>query len=136
MSSEAAPAIVVFDGICHLCSAWVQFLLRRDRRGRYRFASMQSDTGRTLLRTHGLDPDAPFSMLLLEGERARTDSDAILAVVAGLGGAWRAVSVLRLLPRMLRDPCYRLIARHRYRLFGRRSRCWLPDPAHAARFLD
>src|SRR5688572_7685503 len=99
MSREAAPAIVVFDGICHLCSAWVQFLLRRDHRARYRFASMQSDTGRALLRTHGLDPDAPFSMLLLEGERARTDSDAILAVVAGLGGAWRAVSVLRLLPR-------------------------------------
>jgi predicted DCC family thiol-disulfide oxidoreductase YuxK len=136
MSTEAAPAIIVFDGVCHLCSGWVQFLLRRDRRGRYRFASMQSDSGRALLRTHGLDPDTPVSMLLLEGERARTDSDAILAVVEGLGGAWRAVRVFRLLPGVLRDPLYRWIARHRYRLFGRRSQCWLPDPAHAALFLD
>ena len=139
MSTEAGNgghAIVVFDGICHLCSGWVRFLLRRDRRGQFRFASMQSATGRGLLQAHGVDPDDPASFLLLESGIARTDSDAILRVLDRLGGPWRAARVLRIVPRVLRDPLYRWIARHRYRLFGRRELCWMPSPEYAARFID
>lgn len=129
-------AIIVFDGICHLCSGWVQFLLRVDRHGLYRFASMQSDTGRRLLREHGLNPDDPSSFLLLREGRACTDSDAILDVLTGLGGLWHMFGVLRLVPRVLRDPAYRFIARHRYRLFGKRDVCMMPTPESAARFMD
>ena len=139
MSTEVGndgKAIVVFDGICHLCSGWVRFLLRRDRRGQFRFASMQSVTGRGLLQAHGVDPDDPASFLLLESGVARTDSDAILRVLELLGGPWRAVRVLRSVPRALRDPLYRWIARHRYRLFGRRDICWMPSPEYAGRFID
>lgn len=135
-ASRPNTAIVVFDGICHLCNGWVQFLLRVDRRGLYRFASMQSETGRGLLRAHGLDPDDPSSFLLLREGRARTDSDAILDVLTGLGGPWRAFGVLRAVPRALRDPAYRFIARHRYRLFGKRDVCMMPTPETAARFVD
>jgi predicted DCC family thiol-disulfide oxidoreductase YuxK len=139
MSTEApatATAIVVFDGVCHLCSGWVQFLLRRVRAGRFRFASMQSERGRRLLAANGIDPDDPVSFLLLDAGTARTDSDAILRVLELLGGPWRFARVLRVVPRAVRDPLYRAIARHRYRLFGRRALCWMPSPETAARFLD
>lgn len=128
-------AVLVFDGVCLLCSRWIRFILRHDRAGRYRFAAMQSERGRALLGTHGLDPDDPNSLLLLHDGRAYTDSDAILRVVAGFGGAWRAVRLLHAIPRRLRDPAYRWLARNRYRWFGRSEACWVPAPEHARRFL-
>ncbi|MGE8227690.1 MAG: thiol-disulfide oxidoreductase DCC family protein, partial [Stenotrophomonas sp.] len=85
----AEPAVIVFDGVCALCSRWVRFLLRFDRAGRYRFAAMQGGQGRALLAAHGLDPDDPLSFLLVAEGVAYTDTDAILRVVTGLGGAWR-----------------------------------------------
>jgi predicted DCC family thiol-disulfide oxidoreductase YuxK len=131
-----APSIIVFDGVCHLCNGWVRFLLRQDRHARFRFASMQSDAGRGLLAAHGIDPEDPGSFLLLEAGIARTDSDAILRVLASLGWPWRAATVFRLVPAAWRDPAYRWIARNRYRLFGRRDVCAIPSPESAARFLD
>lgn len=128
--------VIVFDGVCALCSRWVRFLLRFDRAGRYRFAAMQGAHGRRLLSAHGLDPDDPMSFLLLEDGRALTDSDAILRVLAGLGGPWRLATSARLLPRRWRDAAYRALARNRYRWFGRHDACYLPTPAQAARFLD
>jgi predicted DCC family thiol-disulfide oxidoreductase YuxK len=134
--SGAADAVIVFDGVCALCSRWVRFLLRVDTRGRYRFAAMQGVHGRALMEAHGLDPEDPSSFLLLEQGRAWTDTDAILRVLTGLGGAWRVVGVLRWLPRALRDRAYRALARNRYRWFGRHDTCFLPTPEQAARFLD
>lgn len=134
--SGAADAVIVFDGVCALCNRWVRFLLRFDTRGRYRFAAMQGVHGCALLQAHGLDPEDPSSFLLLEQGRAWTDTDAILRVLTGLGGAWRLVQVLRWLPRRLRDRAYRALARNRYRWFGRHDTCFLPTPEQAARFLD
>ncbi len=135
MPTDPGRPILVFDGVCLLCSRWVRFILRHDRAGRYRFAAMQSETGRALLDAHGLDPDDPNSLLLCEAGAHWTDSDAIVRVLTGFGGAWHAFAVLRLLPRRLRDPAYRMLARHRYRWFGRSQTCWLPSPEHAERFL-
>lgn len=128
--------IVVFDGVCHLCSGWVRFLLRRDRTARYRFAAMQSAAGRRLLRDHGLDADDPLSFLLVREGVAYRDSDAIVRVLSGLGGIWHASQALRVFPPFLRDPLYRWIARHRYRLFGQRSQCMVPDSRFADRFVS
>src|SRR3546814_9296764 len=92
---------------------------------------MQDAVGRRLLAEHGLEPDDPMSFLLLDASGARTDSDAIIAVLARLGGAWRAARLLRLVPRWLRDPLYRRLARNRYRWFGRREACYLPPAARS-----
>lgn len=134
-TDHATRPVIVFDGACVLCNGWVRFLLKRDRRARYLFAAMQGEAGRMLLRQHGLNPDDPLSMLLVDGDAARSDTDAIIAVLTGLGGAWRLVGALRVVPRVLRDPLYRWIARNRYRWFGRREQCLLPDMADRDRFL-
>lgn len=133
---EVQAAVIVFDGVCALCSRWVRFLLRFDRAGRYRFAAMQGAHGRQLLAAHGLDPDDPMSFLLLDGGRAWTDSDAIVQVLRGLGGPWRLLAAIRVLPRAWRDVAYRALARNRYRWFGRHDACFLPTPEQAWRFLD
>ncbi len=144
--SDAAPvqiasgAVIVFDGVCVLCNGWVGFLLRHDRAGRYRFAAMQTETGRALLAGQGLDPDDPASFLLIEYDRGAaprvsTDTDAIRRVLAGLGGGWRLANSLALLPRAPRDGLYRLLARNRYRWFGRHDACQLPAIGHRNRFL-
>jgi predicted DCC family thiol-disulfide oxidoreductase YuxK len=132
MSTEA---IIVFDGVCVLCNGWVRFLLRHDSAGRYRFAAMQSVTGAQLLAEHGLNPHDPSSFLLVEEGIAYCDSGAILRVLAGLGGAWRVTRIGNIVPRWLRDPAYRFIARHRYRIFGRHDACLLPDAKFFERFL-
>ena len=135
--SDAGPApVIVFDGVCALCSRWVRFLLRFDRHGRYRFAAMQGAHGRRLMRAHGLDPDDPLSFLLVEQGHAHTDPEAIVRVLAGLGGPWRLAALARLLPRRLRDRGYRWLARNRYRWFGRHGSCYLPSPEQVQRFLD
>ena len=128
-------AIVVFDGVCALCSGWVNFLLRHDRRRQFRFAAMQTDAGRRLLVDHGLDADDPMSFLLLDAHGASTDSDAIIAVLWRLGGVWRIAGVLRMLPRRFRDPLYRRLARNRYRWFGKKDACYLPSAEARHRFL-
>jgi predicted DCC family thiol-disulfide oxidoreductase YuxK len=135
MSPEPGP-ILVFDGVCVLCSGSVQFVLRHDGEEKYRFATTQSATGRKLMVAHGLDPDAPLSVLLVEDPQSYTESTAMLRVLKGFGGAWRVLAlVLGCVPRVVRDPVYRWIARHRYRWFGRRDVCYLPAAGQAARFM-
>ncbi|MNU99123.1 hypothetical protein D3C71_892470 [compost metagenome] len=133
---KTESAVIVFDGVCALCSRWVRFLLRFDRKGRYRFAAMQGEQGRRLLEAHGLDPDDPLSFLLVEGGTAYTDTDAIVRVISGLGGVWRLAGVARWLPKALRDRGYRWLARNRYRWFGRHETCFLPTLEQRGRFLD
>lgn len=143
--SSPPRAVIVFDGVCVLCNGWVRFLLRHDRRERYRFAAMQGDSGRALLIANGLDPDDPVSFLLIEYDliengsrispRVSTDTDAIRRVLIGLGGVWRIAGLSALLPRRVRDPLYRMLARNRYRWFGRHDACPVPDPAQAHRFV-
>jgi predicted DCC family thiol-disulfide oxidoreductase YuxK len=128
--------IIVFDGQCVLCSANAQFVLRHDRRSYFRLASMQGEVGAALYRRFGIDASDPESMIVVDGARLYRDSDAILAIYGGLGWPWRALAAIgRLMPRMLRDPMYRWIARHRYRLFGRRDVCWVPSAEYAERVL-
>lgn len=138
MSDAGDPhPVIVFDGVCVLCSHWVRFLLKHDRAERYRFAAMQTPTGQALLREHGLDPRAPQSLLLLDGSASYTDTAAIMRVLDSLGARrWRWLArAIPLLPRALRDPLYRFIARHRYRIFGRSDACFVPTPAQRQRFI-
>ncbi len=133
--NEPEPRIIVFDAICPLCSANARYILKRDRKRRFRLVSMQSEAGAALYRRFGIDPADPETLILVEGDRALRDSDAVLAIWSGLGWPWRAAGFARAVPRFVRDPIYRWVARNRYRLFGRRETCWLPDSAQADRFL-
>ena len=127
--------IIVFDALCLLCSANAQFVLKHDRSGLFRLASIQSEAGADLCRRFGVDPEHPDSLILVDGGRALRDSDAILAIWRGLGWPWRIGALGRFLPRALRDPLYQWVARNRYRLFGRRETCWLPEPRFRDRLL-
>ncbi|RDS78822.1 thiol-disulfide oxidoreductase DCC family protein [Dyella monticola] len=137
MTEAREQPVVVYDGVCLLCSRWIRFLLRHDDAGRYRFAAMQSDSGRDLLQAHGLDPESPFSMLLVENGRGYTDTTAIARILHTLPQRrWRWLSrAILSLPTRWRDVGYRFIARHRYRLFGRSEQCFVPAPEQRARFM-
>jgi predicted DCC family thiol-disulfide oxidoreductase YuxK len=131
-----AESVIVFDGVCMLCSRWVDFVLRRDLYGRYKFAAMQTASGRALLIEHGIDPDDPLSFLLLEDKKGYTDTDAIVRILRSFGPGWKFIAVLvSIVPRFVRDPLYRWIARNRYRMFGRRAACRVPTADIADRFL-
>jgi len=134
MNAASGP-IIVFDAMCVLCSANAAFVLRHDRAGRFRLASMQGEAGAALYRRFGIDPANPETLIVVEGDNVLRDSDAMLAIWAGLDRPWNALAALRIVPRKLRDPIYRWAARHRYRLFGKRSACWIPTAEHAARIL-
>ena len=127
--------VIVFDAECILCSANAQFVVRHDHARRFRLASMQGEVGAALYRRFGIDPADPETMIVVEGDKALRDSDAVLAIYRGLGWPWKALGLLRIVPRFLRDPLYRLIARNRYRIFGKHDACWLPSPENADRFL-
>lgn len=125
--------IVLFDGVCNLCSGAVQFLLEHDD-GQLRFAPLQSEPGQTLVDRFDLD-DAD-TIVFVEGEAAYTHSAAALRIARHLDSPWSWLGLLRYVPRPLRDLGYRLVARSRYRVFGTRDRCLLPTPEIKERFLD
>jgi predicted DCC family thiol-disulfide oxidoreductase YuxK len=127
--------VIVFDAMCVLCSRHAQFVLRHDRARHFLLASMQSEAGAAIYRSLGIDSADPDTLVVVEGGRALRDSDAILAIWRALGWPWRAAGVFGIVPRGLRDPVYRWIARHRYQLFGRRETCWVPDAAQRSRIL-
>jgi predicted DCC family thiol-disulfide oxidoreductase YuxK len=128
--------IIVFDAHCLLCNAWVQFLLPRDRVGRIRFASMQGQTGQALLKQAGLQVNSLQTLLVVDGDRSWQHTAAIFRVLHALGWPWRLAWLAWLIPAPIRDPLYRLIARNRYRWFGRTEACLVPPTDKAARFLD
>ena len=133
---ESLHPIVLFDGVCNLCNGSVQFIIRRDPAARFRFASLQSPLGEELGPGSGSTRQAVDSVILVEGDRWYKESDAALRIARGMGGAWKALWALRLIPRPLRDAAYRLVARNRYRWFGKQETCWLPTPELRGRFLD
>lgn len=133
--ADIAGPIILFDAECILCSANAQFVLTHDRKKRFRLAAMQGEVGSGLYRRFGIDPTNPDSIIVVDGDKMLRDSDAVLAIYAGLGWPWRALAVFRLVPRVIRDPLYLFVARNRYRIFGRRESCWLPSPEFRDRLL-
>ncbi len=127
---------MVFDGVCNFCSGQVQLLLKIDRAGALRFTAIQSPYGRHLAARHGLDPDDPTTFMFFDRGRPLQESDAVLALYDRLPAPWRWLRLARIVPRPLRDAAYRLLARNRYRLLGRRDTCMVPSLAERARFVD
>lgn len=132
---------MLYDGVCGLCNRLTQFLLRHDSKDRLRYASLQSEFAGTILRRHGADPNDLDTVCVVlnygePNERVLVRSDAILQLGRELGGIWQVGTWGKILPRSIRDALYKLVARNRYRVFGKYETCILPEPRHRAKFLD
>ena len=131
--------IILFDGVCNLCNSAVQWVIKRDKEGRFDFASLQSNAARRELEKvlGAKDIDAlPDSIVLVDSDGVHTRSAAALRIARGLGFPYALLGLGVLMPRPIRDAVYDLIARNRYRWFGRRDTCMTPTPDIATRFLD
>jgi predicted DCC family thiol-disulfide oxidoreductase YuxK len=117
--------LILFDGVCVLCASGCRFVSRRDRRGHFRYVPIQAAEGRVIARQLGIDPDQPDSFAFVQGGLASVKSEAALRIARELPW-WGWVSVFLFVPRAIRDRIYDLVARHRYRWFGRREVCMLP----------
>ena len=135
MSNDSRP-VMLFDGVCNLCNALAQFLIRQDPEARLLLGSLQSEAGRQLLRKAGLAPDSLDTFVLLDGDQVYTQSTAVLEVCRRLGRGWRLLTPLLHIPRPVRDALYRWVARNRYRWFGKRTHCMVPTQALQDRFID
>jgi predicted DCC family thiol-disulfide oxidoreductase YuxK len=127
--------VILYDGVCVFCSRWVRFVATRDVAQRFRFTPIQSDYGTRLAKTFGIDPGDPDTNAVIHGGVAYFKSDAALTVLASLPG-WHWTRVLRRVPKPVRDAVYSLVARNRYRIFGRYDACFVPDAAMRARVLE
>ena len=130
-----SDSIVLFDGVCNLCSFWVDFVMRRDEDHRFRFASLQSDVAQRLLNDAGSKQPPLASIVLIENGQLYRESTAILRICRRLAFPWHFFYVLIVFPSFLRDVVYRFIAKHRYRVFGKRDTCRLPTAQETDRFL-
>lgn len=127
--------IIVFDGVCAFCSRWVQFALRHDRRGVYRFVPAQSALGTALYVHYGLDPTDYQTNILIKDGVALFEAEGSLQMISGLGGLFPLVNLVRVLPRSILNWGYHRLASNRYRWFGRREQCFVPSPETRARFI-
>ena len=133
------PIIILFDGVCNLCSEMVRFVIARNPHAQCRFAALQSEAARATCAKVGYELPAfntPSTIVVIEGGRALERSDAALAIARRMSFPWPMFGVFRVLPRGLRDALYRFVAHNRYRWFGRTEACMVPRVELQERFLD
>jgi predicted DCC family thiol-disulfide oxidoreductase YuxK len=127
--------VILYDGVCVFCSRWVRFVIARDSEMRFRFTPIQSPYGARLAQAFGIDPEDPDTNAVVHGGTVHLKSDAALTVLSQLAG-WRWTRALFAAPKPLRDVVYSLVARNRYRIFGRYDVCFVPDEALRKRVLE
>ena len=128
--------ILLFDGVCNLCNGIVQFTIKRDPKGKFKFASLQSESGQLLLKQFGLPTNDFNSFVFINGDNYFLKSSAGLHVLKELGGVWKVFYIFIIIPRPLRDFVYSIIAKTRYKIFGKRDTCMIPTPELKQRFLE
>ncbi|MGB5625286.1 MAG: DCC1-like thiol-disulfide oxidoreductase family protein [Woeseiaceae bacterium] len=137
MGVSAENLLVLFDGVCNLCESTVHFIIRRDREKDFRFASLQSAAAQEILARHDYDFDDLSSVLLLADGKVYRKSRAALQIIKHLDGGWPVLYyVLFWVPPFVADPIYDFIGNRRYRWFGMKSECWIPDDELRSRFID
>jgi len=127
--------VILYDGVCVFCSRWIRFIAARDRDRRFRFAAIQSGYGTRLARAIGIDPGDPDTNAVIHGGVPLFKSDGALTVLGTLPG-WSWVRALRVVPKPVRDTVYDLVARNRYRMFGKYEACAAPDEEMKARVIE
>jgi predicted DCC family thiol-disulfide oxidoreductase YuxK len=132
---ETSKNILLFDGVCNLCNGLVLFIIKKDPAGKFKFASLQSETGQQWLMRIGLVKNEFESFIFIQDDKYYLKSTAALKMLRHLGGVWKLLYVFILVPRPIRDFLYDLIARSRYRIFGKKDVCMIPTPELSERFL-
>jgi predicted DCC family thiol-disulfide oxidoreductase YuxK len=128
--------VVVFDGVCSLCSWGVRFIIRRDYKNKFLFAAIQSKTGPQLLSDHGIQTEHIETFLLIKDGKPYIKSDAVFEIISEFKPVWSILLIFRIFPKAIRDFAYRVIARNRYKWFGKKDQCMVPSPDIEAKFLD
>jgi predicted DCC family thiol-disulfide oxidoreductase YuxK len=128
--------VIFFDGVCNLCNRSVQFVIKKDKKKQFRFASLQGKAGQELLRQFNLPADQFNSFILVEGDHIYNRSTAVLRMLRKLGSAWQLFYGFIIVPKFIRNAIYNWIARNRYKWFGKKNECMIPTPELKERFLD
>ena len=128
--------VVIFDGVCNLCAHSVKFILAHESEPKLRFVPLQSAAGARMMREYGFSPDDVKTFVLVSDGKPHVKSDAAIHVAAYLRGVWRLLGAIRAVPRPVRDWGYDVVARNRYRWFGRTESCMVPTPDIRARFIQ
>lgn len=128
-------AVVLFDGVCNFCDGAVNFIIARDKTGYFKFAPLQSEIGERLLAENGIDKIETDSVVLIEDNKVYTYSTAALRVARKLDGLWSWAYAFIVVPQFIRDFFYKLFAKYRYKMFGKKDECMLPTPEIRSRFL-
>jgi predicted DCC family thiol-disulfide oxidoreductase YuxK len=134
MANAEAP-VILFDGICNLCSGIVKFIIRRDPHGKFRFAALQSDRAQAIIKRYGIHHQPMRTFIFIHGDKWFVKSTAALHVFKVLGGLWKMLYIFIVVPRPIRDFLYDIVAKTRYTLFGTRDSCMIPDSDERNRFL-
>ena len=127
--------LIIFDGVCNLCEYSLLFIIKNDRQSKFKFVSAQSDRGKELQRLHGVDTLQDGTVILLKNDQVYVKSDAAVEIAKDLDGLWRLLHVLKFIPEPVRDLVYSIISKNRYRWFGKKKECLLPDKNIKDRFL-
>jgi predicted DCC family thiol-disulfide oxidoreductase YuxK len=127
--------VILFDGVCNLCSGAVQFIIKRDKKDVFRFASLQSSFGQSVLKKYKLPSHELSSVILVENDIIYTRSTGALKVAKQLSGGWPLLYMFIIVPRFIRDAVYNYVAKNRYKWFGKKQECWLPTPALKNKFI-
>ena len=129
-------AIILFDGVCNFCDDSINFVIKHDKRNYFKFAPLQSERGGELLDKYKINRAETDSVVLVENDRAYTHSTAALRIAKGLGGIWSLAYIFIVVPKFIRDAAYNVIARNRYKWFGKKDACMLPTPEIREKFLS
>lgn len=136
MQNNLNDKIILFDGVCNLCNGVVQFIIKNDDKGKFKFASLQSDFGQQILSKNNLPTSDFNSFVFFENDKIFMKSTAALKVLKGLGGKWKMLYVFIIVPKFIRDIAYDFIAKRRYSIWGKNESCMMPTPELKSRFLD
>jgi predicted DCC family thiol-disulfide oxidoreductase YuxK len=128
--------VILFDGVCNLCNSSVQFIIKHDKKSVFRFASLQSNFGKSIIQKFNLTTKDIDSVILLENDVAKIKSDAALEIVKKLGGIYSLLYIFKIVPNFIRDKVYDFVAQNRYRWFGKQESCWIPTPGLKKLFIE
>ena len=137
MIFEADKKIILFDGVCNLCNNSIQFVIKHDAKNMFQFAALQSDAAAALLNERGIDSSKTDSIILIDPNKAYyTKSTAALEIGKSFGGGWRLLGIFKWVPEPIRDWVYDVVAKNRYKWFGKQNECMIPTPELKSKFLD